>query len=321
MGLIAGALGQSQVNVVPAPGVPGDFCDANPRYSAVSGPGGFVAGPGGVQAGGFCWALPGYLDVDSGPQVVVGYGSGPVMGFVHREMQGILTSPFTAASLVVPQGFMVTPMSAGGFWALNSGATQCVFGMKAYANYANGLITFAATGSPSGATSTSYTIAAETFSWTGSINGNVLTVASGGSGTIVAGAVISGTGVTTGNSIGRQISGTAGGAGSYSLAYSEETAVASTTIGGTYGLFTAGGTVTGTFGVGQTLSGTGVTAGTAITQLGTGTGGAGTYYVNTTQTASSGTVTAATNVETSWIARSGGLAGEVVKISNIPALG
>lgn len=48
----------------------------------------------------------------------------------------------------------------------------------------------------------------------------------------------------------------------------------------------------GKLSVGQTISGSGVTAGTKITALGTGKGGAGTYTVDTSQTASSTTITA-----------------------------
>jgi hypothetical protein len=48
----------------------------------------------------------------------------------------------------------------------------------------------------------------------------------------------------------------------------------------------------GTLAVGQTLSGTGVTAGTTITALGTGSGGAGTYTVSTSQTVKSEAMTA-----------------------------
>lgn len=48
----------------------------------------------------------------------------------------------------------------------------------------------------------------------------------------------------------------------------------------------------GTLAVGVALSGTGVTAGTTITALGTGTGGAGTYTVSASQTVSSTTITA-----------------------------
>jgi hypothetical protein len=49
--------------------------------------------------------------------------------------------------------------------------------------------------------------------------------------------------------------------------------------------------VTGTIAVGQLITGTGVTAGTTITALGTGTGGAGTYTVSASQTVSSTTIT------------------------------
>ncbi len=48
----------------------------------------------------------------------------------------------------------------------------------------------------------------------------------------------------------------------------------------------------GTLAVGQVISGTGITAGTKITALGTGTGGTGTYTVSVSQTASSTAVTA-----------------------------
>lgn len=50
----------------------------------------------------------------------------------------------------------------------------------------------------------------------------------------------------------------------------------------------------GTIAVGQTISGTGISAGTTITGLGTGTGGTGTYTVSISQTASSTTITVPT---------------------------
>jgi hypothetical protein len=65
-----------------------------------------------------------------------------------------------------------------------------------------------------------------------------------------------------------------------SIATSTASSISGTTL-------TVGGTVAGTFQVGQTLSGTGVTANTTITALGTGTGGTGTYTVSTSQTVSS----------------------------------
>jgi hypothetical protein len=54
----------------------------------------------------------------------------------------------------------------------------------------------------------------------------------------------------------------------------------------------------GTLAVGQTLTGSGVTANTMITGLGTGTGGMGTYYVDFTQTVGSEAITAAATAVT-----------------------
>jgi len=59
---------------------------------------------------------------------------------------------------------------------------------------------------------------------------------------------------------------------------------------------TVGGTLTGTFAVGQVISGAGVTTLTRIIALGTGTGGAGTYTVNNSQTVSSTAIHSARGV-------------------------
>jgi hypothetical protein len=133
-------------------------------------------------------------------------------------------------------------------------------------------------------------IAAGSASFTGSIAGTVLTVTGAVTGTIAPGGVISGTGVTGGTTITSQLSGTAGGAGTYGVSVAQT--VASTTISETYGTLTVSAVGSGTISVGQTLSGSGVTASTVVTGLGTGTGLTGTYYVNLTQTAASTTITA-----------------------------
>ena len=56
-------------------------------------------------------------------------------------------------------------------------------------------------------------------------------------------------------------------------------------------VLTVGGTVAGAFAVGQIITGTGVTPGTYISSLGSGTGGAGTYNLNQSQTVSSTAIT------------------------------
>lgn len=311
---------QTQVNVQPAPAVAGDFASANPRFTVDAGPGGLVAGPNGVNVGLFAWATS-PLDGDNAPAVVNNYGTGQVTGFVHREQQALIVNYLAAASQNVPAGFPVTLYNGGDFWVKNDGATQALVGQKAYANYANGKVTFAATGTPTTGGSATGTIAAGSFSVTGSVAGNIMTVTAVGSGTIYPGAVLSSAAASA--SVVSQLTPllageTAGGIGRYYVTVPEQT-VASTTITGTYGTFTAVSALSGSFAVGDILSGAGgggVSAGTFITALGTGTGGLGTYIVNLTQTVTSTTISATSNIETKWIAMSSAAAGELVKISD-----
>lgn len=88
---------------------------------------------------------------------------------------------------------------------------------------------------------------------------------------------------------------------SSAVSFSSAAALIETAIGHYDAVFTgtiAGTTLTvsavasGALAVGQVISGAGVTAGTKITALGTGTGGTGTYTVDTSQTASSTTISA-----------------------------
>jgi hypothetical protein len=71
---------------------------------------------------------------------------------------------------------------------------------------------------------------------------------------------------------------------------------ATSSIAGT--VLTVGGSVTGTFVVGMKVTGTGVAVGTSIAALGTGTGGAGTYVVNVSQSVSSTNITGTTMNDT-----------------------
>ncbi len=317
---------QTQVQSASAPGVAGDFCSNNVWFSVDAGPGGLVAGsPNGVNIGLFAWTFP-PVDANGTNQVVQNYGSGPVAGFVHRAQQGLITTYLSNAGVNIPQGFQMGLMSGGDFWVKNDGSTEALPGQKCYANFADGKASFAATASAATiATSTASTITAQTLSVTGSISGDVLTVTAVGSGTVVPGAILSGTaggGVASGTKVISQItpllSGEAtGGIGRYLVSITEQT-IPSGTITGTYGLLTIGGSLTGTYGVGDVVTGTGVTTGTVITALGTGTGGAGTYVVSPSQAMSSSAVNSTGNVETKWIAMSSGLAGELVKISSQP---
>lgn len=319
---------QTTVNTVPAVGVAGDFCDVNPVYAALAGPGGLVAGPNGLYVGRAAWLSYQGIDADGAPAWANNYGSGPIAGIVPRLQQGLITQYLQDASMLIPAGFQCEVMSAGGFWVKNDGAAQAVPGMKAYANFVDGKFTFAATGAPTTASATVSAIAAGTAATgTGTIDNNVLTIASV-SNTIFAGALVTGTGVATGTQIVGQItpliSGEAlGGAGRYTVDIPEQT-VASTALTITpYVLDTTGGTVTGTIVTGSVIASAGTpTGGVVVGKSVTATYAAGKYVIASKgATSASATVTLASNVETSWYVRSSALAGELVKISNLPALG
>lgn len=108
-----------------------------------------------------------------------------------------------------------------------------------------------------------------TSSFTGSISGTTLT-ASSVTGTIGLSQFINGANVLPYTQILEQLTGTTGGAGTYRLNISQT--VGSTTIT----------TITsGVLYVGAVVTGTGISAGTSVTAFLAGTGGAGTYTVNT----------------------------------------
>lgn len=312
---------QSQVYNQPAQGVAGDRASQNPIATFDAGPGGLVADASGVSVGAFAWVTPPTDPNGSGSFATQAKGAGSVAGFVYNVTQGLNTVFLSDGTMVIPQGLPVGLATQGDFWVVNNGSTEAVVGQKAYASYGTGLVTFAATGTPTTAsTATGSTISASTFSVTATIQNDIMTVSAVGSGTIVNGAVISGTGVFTGTQISSQLSGTAGGVGVYLLTVDQRKSIASETISGTYGTFTVGTMTVGTgFSIGQILSGSGVSAGTTIGQLLTGTGGNGsTFAVNLTQTVGSTSISGTGNIETKWIAMSSGGPGALVKISSWP---
>lgn len=318
---------QTQVNTVPGLGVEGDLLTSNPRFNALFGPGGAVAGALGLRMGAFCWAQANPLDPDNAPLILNNFGSGSVTGFVRRGMaNGLITTFLADASMLLPPGFGAGEIFNGGdFLVKNNGTTFALPGYKAYANLGTGLVSFGTTGAPTVATDTGATFAEGTFSVTGSIAGNVMTVTFVGSGTIRTGATITGTGIPTvpAITVGAQLTGTAGGVGTYYVTGAgSELSVASTTISGTYGIVTISGAVTGaTIVLGGLVAGASVPANAYITQLGTGAGAAGTYFTTPFATLSAQTMTVTVNVETQWSAASGGAAGELVKMTSFPPRG
>ena len=294
------------VNVVQAPAVAGDFADKNPRASVDAGPSAFVAGSAGVTVGKFAW-------IDSLALTASNTGANAPTGFVSRSQQALITTFLAEGSQVIPQGLPVSLFSAGGFLVKNEGTTTSAIGQKAYANNVTGGVSFAATGTPPAAASVTGSIAANVVtgaiavnSVTASIAGQVMTVTAIGSGVLGAGQALTGTNVSAGTYIVNQLTGTAGGTGTYTVSVSQTAASATVVASG--GGLTVSAVTTGTLAVGQTISGTGITAGTTITGLGTGTGGTGIYLVSVSQTAASTTVTASGGTLTVTAVGSGALA-------------
>ncbi|MGC9582090.1 UNVERIFIED_CONTAM: hypothetical protein PVV41_26170, partial [Salmonella enterica subsp. enterica serovar Typhimurium] len=153
---------QQSVTVQPAVGVVGDFASANPRFSQLAGPGAIVAGPNGLVIGKFAWLSYSQVDGDGAPAAANNFGSGPVAGSVGRAQQGLITTYLTPAGMTIPAGFQATLFSGGDFWALNTGVSAARPGMKAYASFVDGSVTFAAAGAPTTTSAATTAIAAGT---------------------------------------------------------------------------------------------------------------------------------------------------------------
>jgi len=307
--------GQTQIYNQPAQAVAGDFVSANPRSMFPAGPGGLVAGAAGVKVGSAVWLAP-PTDPNGTQQIVNNFGPGPILGAVYNVLQGLNTVFLSDGSLLIPPGLPVGVMSDGDIWVVNGGSTEAQPGQKAYANNGTGAWSFAAASSPTQGASVTGSIAAQTNSFTGSINGDVLTVTAVGSGTLVPGTLISGVGIAANTKIASQLTGgTTGGIGTYLLNISQQQIVNSETITGTYGLLVVTAVTSGTLIVGGLLGGTGVSANSTLTGLGTGVGGTGTYYVDGTQTVVSSTITQNSNIETKFVALSAAQPGALLKIA------
>lgn len=133
--------------------------------------------------------------------------------------------------------------------------------------------------------------------FTGSITTTTLTVTSGPTATLSVGMTLSGGVVAAGTVITGPVLTGSGGMGTYTITPSQTvgsttiTATAPTVTGSITGtVFTVTAVTNGVLRAGNSLAGAGITNGTIITSLGTGTGGVGTYNVNV-NTAATGSIT------------------------------
>lgn len=296
---------QTQVNLTPAAAVAGDFASANPRASVLAGPGGLVAGVGGVTVGRFAW-----VDVDGNTVLSRGTQATAPSGFVHREQQALIQDYLAESSMNVPQGFAVTLHNEGDFWALNTGPIAATVGAGVYATYADGSITIGSAATGSSATGS----IGATFTATGA--GTNLTVSS------VTGRISIGdtlgtiSGIPAGTIVISQTSGTTGGAGVYVTSVATTISAATATSFGNVLNITAVGS--GILLLGQPVTGTGIPSDAVLaSQISGATGGVGIYTLDRPATAyvASTALTLSGGVLTKFKAQSVAAVGELVKIS------
>lgn len=296
---------QKTVNSQQAPAVAGDFASANPRASVLAGEGGLVAGFGGVTVGKFAWVDP------ADGKTVYSHGVTNVApsGFVHREQQSLITAYLGESSNLVPAGFGVTLHNEGDFWALLTGANAAAIGDAIYADSSTGDVLAKAAPTAKAATGSD----GATFTATGT--GTSL-AASAVTGLISIGDTVAGTGVPAGTTIVAQVSGTTGGAGTYTT--SQATTISAATATAYGNKLNVSAVSAGVLEVGDVVSGTGIPSGATITgQISGATGGVGVYTISAPATAyaASTVLTVAAGVLTAWKAQSNAAVGELVKIS------
>lgn len=204
---------QKTVNIQPGVGQAGDFASANLRTTVNAGPGGFIAAalPRSPIVGNFAWgcqlAAAGAAGEVSGlttnPEGQLAFGAfygdaGCEIGFVHREAELPMFQYLAETTYAYPQGLIISLYNEGDFWAkFVAGASV---GQKVFANYKDGSVYAAATG-----TST------QTQSFTGVLANTGILTTSAVTGTLNVGDVV----LASGFAIVDQLSGTAGGAGTY----------------------------------------------------------------------------------------------------------
>src|SRR6267154_3932502 len=209
---------QNRINDNPAVAVKGDFGDANVRATVIAGPSGFVSAPSprAPIVGNFAWG-------DQVNLLANGWYRGETyskIGFVHREGQAVIVPFLAEQEMYLESGLPCTLMDQGTFWAqFDAGATV---GQKVYANYLDGSVYAAAA-------STSTTVAS---AMTGAIVGatGVLTV-SVLTGALSVGSVLTGGAIAEPVAITAQLSGTAGGIGTYQTTATANVASLASVVG------------------------------------------------------------------------------------------
>jgi hypothetical protein len=287
---------QTFVNDVLPIGIAGDWASANPRSSAIGGPGAFVAPPGGTNVGAFAWADP------STGLATNYYKPNAFGGIVHRNNQALITQFLGIATTQVVPGNMVSVHNQGDFYGIFQAGAAIL--QKVYADPVTGALSGnvtgdSVTGGNTGASITSGVLTTTDADATGTAAavGQLVTGDTIPEGTYLASAGAVGGGLHAWNLA--NVNGTAiPNATTFTVALygvqeTQYTVASTVAVDATSsaaslavtGVLTIGGSVTGVFTAGQFISDSGdipVSANAQILyQLPGGTvGGAGTYQTN-----------------------------------------
>lgn len=208
---------QKVINREPAPAVEGDFASSNPMASVLSAieAGLVVAAAQAVRVGYFAWAGADGKVYSSAAAA----GAGAVIGFVARqpnEPSALITAFLGESIMTLQAGMPCTLMSAGDYWANLPGGDP---GDVVYADNTSGAPSLVDDSStdPTGfaAASVAKVNAVTNAATTIALNTGIMTVAVVASGVLEAGQRVTGTGVPDQTYITRQLTGGAGGAGTY----------------------------------------------------------------------------------------------------------
>lgn len=224
---------QRVINQQPAPAVAGDFASNNPRSSVIPPvDSGFVAAAGeAVTVGYFAWGGSDGKVYSNKADLPAG---GSQLGFVARqpnEPSALITAFLGESVMTLQQGLPVTLLNSGDYWAPLKGGNP---GDTVYATAATGAPT---TDAAAGANpDTGFKIVAPVpvdavtdNATTIAANTGVMTVAAVASGVIVVGQRVTGVGVPDETFVTGQLTGAAGGAGTYQTNSVDRAAVAAFT--------------------------------------------------------------------------------------------
>lgn len=245
---------QRTVNNVQAPAVKGDFASLNPFSSVLAGPGALVAPPSGLLVGNFFWVGPNGETSQS-------FVSGWQIAFLVRNEQALITEFLGEATMLVPSGFMINGINAGDVWAqFIDGATV---GQNVYADPNNGA-PYAGSSAPTLGTGTASAGFSGTATLDGSTTVSVTAVTHGlvSPGDHIADSTTAGN-IPAGTTIVAQLTGIAGGVGTYEMSAVGVAAVGDTVVTTSANMLVTA-VANGAFTPGDVFSGTAVSAGSAI---------------------------------------------------------